>query len=502
MAEAAAPPPLLDRLVPPADKAVAGWHVSPFVDLAAYHFSWLFILVPLALSGDVHPKDYLGLWALGMTLSFLHRHFTMPYVYLDKEVYRQHVTRFSLFAGLMMIAFVASAFLFKWKAPKGFFQPIDVALVVAGVTLVAQSVVADRRAHRFSVRALVAVASPFVVATTLGIAGLYVANHVVVDALVLAGFSAASIVAGLEIKKSEAERASARATLFSVVVVAVSMLGLASLAMPARGLNAEVVKGSGIVGIFGVVAATWNIWHTLMQKFGILRMYAAKSSVPLEKRTPPWVDRLMLFGMFPFLALWLGPAQRETIASQSKSVTQYLMPVIDGLEAVQPWLLPPAALLALAGIGCFFVWEYRADRWQTRPRVWMGIALTLLNACFLFLSPLKVYAAYGFSHAIEYMVFVWAFLRRRYAQPQPHHPPIERWVKHPVVSWGTFILVIGLFFFVIQYGDDYGLHTGIKIFDIKIGTWLFTFAIWHSMVHFYFDGFLWKMRAAQVRASL
>src|SRR4051794_24306199 len=58
-----------ERIVPPADKPVAGWHVSPVVDLVAYHFSWLWILVPLALCGDKHPADYLGLFAFGMTLS-------------------------------------------------------------------------------------------------------------------------------------------------------------------------------------------------------------------------------------------------------------------------------------------------------------------------------------------------------------------------------------------------------------------------------------------------
>src|SRR5689334_22625147 len=94
---AAVSTPFLERIVPPASKPVPGWHVSPVVDMAAYHFSWLWILVPLALSGDKHPKDYLGLFAVGMTLSLVHRYYTLPYVYLDKQVFSQHVTRFTLF---------------------------------------------------------------------------------------------------------------------------------------------------------------------------------------------------------------------------------------------------------------------------------------------------------------------------------------------------------------------------------------------------------------------
>lgn len=496
---------LLERLAPPADRPVAGWHVSPFVDLVAYQFSWLWILIPLALAGDMHPKDYLGLWAFGMTVSFLHRHYTMPYVYLDKVVFGQHVTRFTLFAGLLMLGFVGSAFLFRWKAPPGFFKVVDVTLVLAGLALVAQTVVADRRGHRFSARSLVAVAAPFTIAVALGVLGLFVPHHLLIAALTLVAFAGASVVVGLEVGRSDAERARPAASLPVVIVASLAVCGLASLALEGDGggLNAKAVKGSALVGLVGVFAALWNVWHTLMQKLGILRVYAAKSTVPLERRTPAWVDRLLIFGSFPFLALWLGPAQRDVITAQSKSVTQYLVPVIDVLEVVQPVLLPVGAGFWIFSVACFAFYERRADGLRSWPRLSMALALTALNASFLVLSPLKVYIAYGFSHGLEYMVFVWAFLRRRYAQPQPHRPLIQRLLERPVLFYGLFSLVIAAGFFFPTYGDDYGLHPGnIRFFDIKLGTWLFSFAIWHSMAHFYFDGFLWKMRAPQVRASL
>jgi len=90
------------RVIPPIDQPSKQWHVSPFIDLAAYQLSWLWILVPLALSGPHHPRDYLLLWAFGMSVSSMHRHYTMPYVYLDRQVFSQHVTRFSLFMFLLM----------------------------------------------------------------------------------------------------------------------------------------------------------------------------------------------------------------------------------------------------------------------------------------------------------------------------------------------------------------------------------------------------------------
>ena len=494
---------LLEKLVPPADKPVAGWHVSPFIDLVAYQFSWLWIFIPLALAGDMHPKDYIGLWAIGMTLSFVHRQFTMPYVYLDKQIFSQHVTRFTLFMALILLGSVGSVFLLRWKGPAGFFVPLDAALFVAGATLVVQSIVADKREHRFSATVLVAIAAPFFAVTALGLAGLLVPNHYAVAGVTICGFAAASVFAAREVSKSASEKARPWATLFPVIIVALAASGIASLWVSNVPLNSAPVKGSAFIGLLGAFAAFWNVWHTLMQKFGIMRVYAAKSTVPLERRTPPWADRLLIFGSFPFLAAWLGPAQRETIGKFAKSVTQYLMPVIDVLEMVQPVLLPISAVFGLFSIGCFLWFEWRADRLSCKPRLLMALALTTLNLSFLFFSPLKVYIAYGFSHAIEYMVFVWAFMRRRYAQPLAHRPMLQRVLTRPVLAYAVFTLSIAAVFFFIEFGDDFGLYEGkVTFFDMRAGQWLFSFAIWHSIAHFYYDGFLWKMRTQAVRASL
>jgi hypothetical protein len=94
--------------IPKATETVARWHVAPLVDVVAYHFSWLLILVPLALAGNVHPKDYLLVWAIGMTVSFTHRHVTMPYVYLDDAVFTSFKPRLTLIPVVLMCGFAAS----------------------------------------------------------------------------------------------------------------------------------------------------------------------------------------------------------------------------------------------------------------------------------------------------------------------------------------------------------------------------------------------------------
>ena len=71
--------------VPAPTERVAGWQVGPAVDLAATHWSWLWMLLPLLALGDAHPIDYAPLLAVALTLGFVHRNVTLPRVYLDRN---------------------------------------------------------------------------------------------------------------------------------------------------------------------------------------------------------------------------------------------------------------------------------------------------------------------------------------------------------------------------------------------------------------------------------
>lgn len=489
-AEDVAPTSLALRLfrIPPPGENVVGWHVSPLVDTLAYSFSWLFILIPLALSGDAHPGDYLALWAVGITVSFLHRHFTMPYVYLDGAVFETHKTRFTLIPAVLFCGFVASVMLQHARIPKEFFSTKDVGVFVTAVAVVAHVWWHDRQGQKFSNRQLLAALAPFVVAVVLGGFGVFVAHHDVGLAIVgVCVVFAAFIVCGARI---------AAAT----VVGLVAAVAAASVVSP---LNDTKLKGSIVVGAAAMVAAMWNIWHTSAQKVGILRVYNAKSTAPVEQKVPLWVDRLLVLGWFPLLGALLVTRERETILTQGKVVAAYLTPLIDGITAVAPVLLPLGALLVVVSIAVFLRYEWNATRLQSKPRLVMALGMTLLSASFLFVSPLKCYVAYGFSHAIEYVVFVWAYQRRRYATPHSPVPVMQRLMRYSVIFYSIFALVIGGTYFVVEFGASYGLFEGkVKLFGYGVGLWLYAWAIWHSLTHFYFDGFLWKMRAPTVRAHL
>lgn len=252
------------------------------------------------------------------------------------------------------------------------------------------------------------------------------------------------------------------------------------------------------------VAVLWNIWHVYMQKYGILRMYNAKSGIDPPLRAPGWADRLLILGWIPLYFAWLGPHHRELVARYFRTGRAYSLPTLDWLTANQFWLLPLTIAIAASGVIAFLRYEWRASRWRNSARMLNAAGTTALSIAFLIFDPVKVYLAFAFSHAVEYCTFVWAYQRKRYHQPLAHRPLLGRWLKHP---WIFYTLVIGgcaALYLILKFWGWYIQPEAerIHLFGIRGGRWIFWWAVYQSMVHFYFDGFLWKMRLPTVRAHL
>jgi hypothetical protein len=347
--------------------------VSPAVDVSAYAFSWLFLLLPLAYFSSRDQQVVMLLIVVGLT--FAHRHYTLPYVYLDREIFETHPRRFVWFPTLMVVGFLASPALWNTRAR----------IVVAAVVF---------------------------------------------------------------------------------------------------------------------VAGAWNVWHVYAQKFGVLRMYAAKSGSSTQ--SPRWVDRALLFCWVPLYLVWLGPSYRSHVETAFPTVRDLALPLIDAMAMARPVLLLPAIGCVVAGLGVFAAFEWRSQRLGNAPRLVMAVGTTLLSASFLVFNPVHVFMAFAFSHAVEYMVFVWAFQRRRYATTHVPEPRLGRILRRPWLAYGVFTLGITGPYLLMRFWGYLIVPSATNpvILGTTIERWAFYWSVFQSLVHFYYDGFLWKMRAASVRSNL
>lgn len=479
-------------ILPRPDAHSPRWHISPAVDLLGYHLAWVAILVPLLFYGIDRYTDYLHLYVLVMVASFTHRHFTFPYVYLDRQVFAKHPYRFIVAPALALWAFLATPALYAWKVPVQTWSGVHVLVVMAAIAVLVQLIVQVKREVAPGWAWLGAAVVPLAIAGTVD---LFAAPGPAWTGL--AWLVALTATSGLL-------AAGARPRRWPLGVTAVLAVGCLLGLLPAMQVGqwpAEPFRfKQAIQGAF-FVGAVWNVWHVYMQKFGIMRMYAAKSGVPAERRTPHAVDRLLVFSWLPLVVLVLAVTAGDTL-NKVGTGSPLAVFIADNVAPWAAYALPVGVGIVALAVGLFLYYEYRADRWSNPARLVAALSLMGVNCMFLFVDPIKVYIAFGFAHAIEYMVFVWAFQRKRYQAPLAHKPLLGWLSRRPWLLYGVLLLGVGGTYFLFAYGHRYFDWGRPKLAGTTLVQWAFFWTIWQQVLHFWFDGFLWKMRLPAVRGNL
>ena len=249
-----------------------------------------------------------------------------------------------------------------------------------------------------------------------------------------------------------------------------------AVALIAIGLNVSLT-------LVALMAGLWNAEHTLMQRYGVLRIYGRKAGDEhghLEK---------------PMLIVWLVAAVAFIGAFVDlRDLTLRLG--IDGTNARSVHLLDPLrtpsrivfAIAATAGLGMLVRW-WRAERSlgaQASPAKHLYLLGTLGILVAVMIDPIAGVAGYVAAHAIEYFAVVHRSLRTR-----TDDAPVARATR----TRARRVAVYALYFAVIA--------AIIVKTPTMAGGHLYAYAIlFFGALHILYDGFVWKLRRPSVAASL
>ena len=250
-----------------------------------------------------------------------------------------------------------------------------------------------------------------------------------------------------------------------------------------------------------ILVGAWNIYHVLAQKYGLLRVYAAKRD---GAAASPTADRGLLYAWLVLVPAWLLPREAEAVGRvyAATSLAPYVKRGIALLGIASTPLLVLAALVITLATARFLVEEFRANRLRSAPRLSLAVGTILLCTSFLLVRPLYAYLAFAFSHAVEYMVFVWAFQRRCYADDRVS--PLGRVLSRPLFAYGLFTATLAVMFFVFGPWSRLlfpQLRWQLAGLDVGDG-FIRPYIVASSALHFYYDGLLWKLGRAEVRAHV
>jgi Tetratricopeptide repeat len=240
-----------------------------------------------------------------------------------------------------------------------------------------------------------------------------------------------------------------------------------------------------------LVAMAWGIWHGMMQTYGFCRIYDAKASATAASRAR--VDLALCFAWFS-AAVLLSPMRFRTLF---ELYYESGGPVV---ASVVVSAIRTAVVVALGLVTLLFLWRQWSD-WRAE-RGASPVKMTLLVSSIAFWwycnngvqNILVGIALFEVFHDVQYLAIVWIYNRTRVERDKN----IGGFMRFVFRRSGSLIGVyVGL---VLAYGAIGFTQSAVTAEWIRHG--LIGIVTASALLHFYYDGFIWKVRETQTRAML
>lgn len=240
-----------------------------------------------------------------------------------------------------------------------------------------------------------------------------------------------------------------------------------------------------------LVTAVWAIWHALMQTHGFARIYDAKAkSFDAPTR---WLDFAMTF-------TWFGGAIILCDQPMTLLLTHFYNSGGPTIPAGALSVVRTVWVVAMSGATVLFLanalrcW-WREGRFSGVKHLLLAISIAFYWYAYSGVQNILVGAAmFDLFHDIQYLTIVWVFNRKR-AESDAGAGAFTRFV------FGRSGALIGVYlglimaFGSLRYVEEY-LTAGV-LRDLLTGV-----IATMGLLHYYYDGFIWKVRDGQVRKTL
>jgi hypothetical protein len=247
---------------------------------------------------------------------------------------------------------------------------------------------------------------------------------------------------------------------------------------------ALIVVGLNVsLSAVALMAGLWNAEHTLMQRYGVMRIYGRKAGDDhghIEK---------------PMLIIWLvaGIAYIGGYVDLQRMVRKLgfggtnarsvgLLADLSSFARVVFWV---AALVVLGFVVRWWQAERRLGAAASRPKHWYALGTAGLVIAVM-VDPIAGIAGYVAAHAIEYFAVVHSSLRKR-----SDASPVAAATRTPArraAAYSLYFVAIGTLVYFTRSRFDGRLYAFAVLF--------------FGALHILYDGFVWKLRRPAVAASL
>jgi hypothetical protein len=258
------------------------------------------------------------------------------------------------------------------------------------------------------------------------------------------------------------------------------VLGVFCVVFALRDLNALVL-----------IAYVWGVWHGLMQTYGFMRIYDVK--VASVSSATARLDSAMCITWF-VAAVLVSPTRMAKVLTDYYQSGGMALPPSLVRAVIAAWLIATALVTILYLVRLAFEWT-RGKRPSPAKLLLMITSIGFWWYSNVSVSNMLVgIALFEVFHDVQYLTIVWIFNISRVDR----NPGVGRFTRFLFRrSWGLAGLYVGL---VAAYGS---LNLIPPVVSSPLVARSLTGLLTASaLLHFYYDGFIWKVREPSVRESL
>lgn len=267
------------------------------------------------------------------------------------------------------------------------------------------------------------------------------------------------------------------------------------------------------LAILFIILTVWDPWHFLMQHYGFMRIYDRHNRAPIKLSS--WMDYVVFATWFVYIMV--------AVLDWFPSLL-YDLKVIHGLPVlflfdagtypmIQNTLLALAVAASVVYVG-YLVWCYSRGYFVSHAK--LLLLLVTVGVMYLTYVPNPAidyfvpgwtfrlgFATLGMVHVTQYLAIVWKY-NRSLSQRDNHarSGAFETlFARGGLLIGSVYVLICLAYGWVLIYGSAVSHQWPDVIMKMVIGT-LLAVQFTSTFLHYYYDGFIWKVRHKENRENL
>ncbi len=247
-----------------------------------------------------------------------------------------------------------------------------------------------------------------------------------------------------------------------------------------------------------LVLLVWGTWHGLMQTYGFMRIYDVRMGV--NDRWTAWLDHALCLSVFV-----AGVAFSDSrMFGVADAMWQSGLPLF-GPEWVA-W-----TRMAVGGAGVCVLVAYAINQIRLRrqgvPLSWIKLLLIGTTGWFYWFTGrlstnlLIGLAMFEIYHAIQYDAIVWIYNRKLFQRAGDRFGPLGFLFRDRWTMLGIYLAAIGAYSSIRYFSVDANAYV-FRGGSEDAHQWLVAMFVTSSLLHFYFDGFIWKVSEKKTQQNL